>query len=228
MTVISTTIIILTIIIVIICNGYVRYKDRALLRTVTNNRRGTPSERRLILHLLKHNIPAVTIFHDLYVEHQKVRYSQIDAVFVTRVGIIVFEVKEYSGWIFGKGYQNYWTQVLAYGKKKNRFYNPVRQNEGHIDALRKRLKGIADVPFYSVIVFYGKCRLRNVSGIPYDTYVGYPRDVMAIIARIHENNPPVSYADKWGVVNALKDAVSNGENKTIVKQHIQNIRNYIR
>lgn len=94
-------------------------KNMALLRTVTNTNRGTWSERKLILKLLKHEIPAITIYHDLYVERYSGQYSQIDAVVVTRVGIIVFEVKDYSGWIFGKGYQNYWTQVLAYGKEKH-------------------------------------------------------------------------------------------------------------
>ena len=45
-----------------------------------------------------HNV----IFHDLYVEKHKGHFSQIDLVVVTEVGIIVFEVKDYSGWIFGK------------------------------------------------------------------------------------------------------------------------------
>lgn len=95
-------------------------KNMALLRTVTDTNRGTWSERKLILKLLKHNIPAITIYHDLYVERYNGQYSQIDAVVVTKAGIIVFEVKDYSGWIFGKGYQNYWTQVLAYGKENYR------------------------------------------------------------------------------------------------------------
>lgn len=89
-------------------------KDMALLHTVTDTHRGTKSERRLILNLLKNEIPAITIFHDLYVERYMDWYSQIDAVVVTRVGIIVFEVKDYSGWIFGKGYEEQWTQVLKY------------------------------------------------------------------------------------------------------------------
>lgn len=200
-------------------------KNMALLRTVTNTNRGTWSERKLILKLLKHEIPAITIYHDLYVERYSGQYSQIDAVVVTRVGIIVFEVKDYSGWIFGKGYQNYWTQVLAYGKEKHRFYNPILQNNGHIQTLKNKLSNIADVPFYSVIVFYGRCTLKNVSYIPDNTYVGYAGSVISMVRKILENNPPANYKDKWGVINVLKEAAANGESWEIVNRHIHNVRN---
>lgn len=204
------------------------HKNMALLRTVTDTHRGTRSERKLILKLLKHDIPAITIYHDLYIERHSGQYSQIDAVLVTRVGIVVFEVKDYSGWIFGKGYQNYWTQVLAYGKEKHRFYNPILQNNGHIETLKKRLEEIADVPFYSVIVFYGRCTLRDVSYIPEYTYIGYAGNVMSIIREITEHNPPAHYNDKRGVINALREATANGENWEIVNRHIQNVSNYYR
>ena len=200
-------------------------KNMALLRTVTNTNRGTWSERKLILKLLKHEIPAITIYHDLYVERYSGQYSQIDAVVVTRVGIIVFEVKDYSGWIFGKGYQNYWTQVLAYGKEKHRFYNPILQNRGHIETLKQKLDDIADVPFYSVIVFYGRCTLKNVCYIPDNTYVGYAGSVISMVREILENNPPANYKDKWGVINVLKEAAANGESWEIVNRHIHNVRN---
>ena len=179
----------------------------------------------MILKLLKHEIPAITIYHDLYVERYSGQYSQIDAVVVTRVGIIVFEVKDYSGWIFGKGYQNYWTQVLAYGKEKHRFYNPILQNNGHIQTLKNKLSNIADVPFYSVIVFYGRCTLKNVCYIPDNTYVGYAGSVISMVREILENNPPANYKDKWGVINVLKEAAANGESWEIVNRHIHNVRN---
>ncbi len=203
-----------------------QWRNMALLRTVTDTNRGTCSERKLILKLLKHNIPAITIYHDMYVERYNGQYSQIDAVVVTKVGVIVFEVKDYSGWIFGKGYQNYWTQVLAYGKEKHRFYNPILQNNGHIEALKKKLSDVADVPFFSVVVFYGRCTLRDISYIPDSTYVGYARNVMSIIEEILENNPSANYKDKWGVINVLREATANGNNCEIVNHHIQNVRNY--
>lgn len=80
-------------------------QDRELLHTVTESWRGTSSERSLVLLLLKAGIPAQTIFHDLYLNKLYGGFSQIDLVVATSAGVLVFEVKDYSGWIFGKGYQ---------------------------------------------------------------------------------------------------------------------------
>ncbi|MBP1645108.1 MAG: hypothetical protein H6Q16_683 [Bacteroidetes bacterium] len=209
--------------------GYIiqEKKERELLQTVTSLNRGSISERELLLKLIKEGIPVSTIFHDLYLEKSKGFYSQIDVVVATKVGIIVFEVKDYSGWIFGKGYQTYWTQILAYGEEKYKFYNPVIQNQKHIETLRHRMKQCANVPFFSIIVFYGNCTLKNLSSIPEGIFISYPNKVSDIINSILENNPPVSYTNKKEVVNILKEAVVNGNNPEIQIQHIQNIKRII-
>lgn len=80
-------------------------EDIELLNTVSSMFRGTPSERFLIVSLLKYGIKAKSIFHDLYVFKSNGKTSQIDVVIATNVGIIVFEVKDYSGWIYGNGNQ---------------------------------------------------------------------------------------------------------------------------
>ena len=74
---------------------------RQLIETVTSLERGTWSERELVLLLLKNGFPAGAIFHDLYILKPNGQTSQIDLVLATKVGLIVFEVKDYSGWIFG-------------------------------------------------------------------------------------------------------------------------------
>lgn len=81
-------------------------REKKLLRKVTGPHRGTRSERALALKLLKLGIPPEMIFHDLYVRKTNGDFSQIDLAVVTRVGIIVFEVKDYSGWIYGNGYHS--------------------------------------------------------------------------------------------------------------------------
>lgn len=124
-------------------------RDKKLLETVTKSNRGTRTERALVLKLLRNGIPAQTIFHDLYVKKYDNNFSQIDLVVATKVGIIVIEVKDYSGWIFGAGHNSQWTQVLAYGKRKYRLYNPIMQNSKHISDLRKRLRQFETVPFYT-------------------------------------------------------------------------------
>ncbi|MDR1984416.1 MAG: NERD domain-containing protein [Prevotellaceae bacterium] len=199
-------------------------QDKKLLETVTKSYRGTKTERNLVLKLLKNGIPAQTIFHDLYVKKFNGEFSQIDLVVATKVGIIVFEVKDYSGWIFGKGNQSQWTQVLAYGKRKYRFHNPIMQNNGHITSLRKQLKQFEKVPFYSIIVFYGDCELKDVSFIPQGTYLTYSERVLNIISTILSSNEITNYTDKFEVIRVLKEAVQNGENKETQIKHIKNIR----
>lgn len=141
-------------------------REKKLLETVTKSDRGTATERNLVLKLLKAGIPAQTIFHDLYIKTYSNHYSQIDLVVATRVGILVFEVKDYSGWVFGTGYQPRWTQVLAYGKTKHQFYNPIMPNNKHIVDLRKQLGQFENIPFYSIVVFYGDCVFKNVAHLP--------------------------------------------------------------
>ena len=80
---------------------YSKVRDKKLLRTVTKSNRGTWAERDLVLRLLKHGIPSQNIFQDLYIRKYNGNFSQIDLVAITKIGIIVFEVKDYKGWIFG-------------------------------------------------------------------------------------------------------------------------------
>ena len=116
---------------------YTEIKNIKLLKTVTNLNRGTRSERKMILKILKSGIKPTAIFHDLYLNNGNGQYSQIDVIVATKVGIVVFEIKEYGGWIFGNENQRNWTQILAYGKRKYQFYNPILQNKKHIDDLKK-------------------------------------------------------------------------------------------
>jgi len=208
----------------VIIKVYINKKNRELLETVTKTYRGTKSERKLVLKLLKYGIPAEDIYHDLYIEKSNGNFSQIDLVVITQVGIIVFEVKDYSGWLFGKGYQDKWTQVLAYGREKYRFYNPVKQNNGHISVLRKKLKQFENMPFYSVIVFYGNCRFRDISQIPQGTFLIYSENVLNVINTIMNDNMPIIFPNKLEIMGLLKEAVQNGEYTNIRVQHIENIR----
>lgn len=217
-------IVVAIILVMVFCSVFQRIRNKKLLKTVTDPCRGTRAERELLMRLLKCGIPGRAIFHDLYVEKPDGSFSQADLVVATAAGIVVFEVKDYSGWIFGRGDQLYWTQVLAYGQQKYRFYNPVMQNHGHIETLRKQSPQFRNVPFYSVVVFSGGCVLKKVDCVQQRTFIVKPsgvRDVMTYIM----GNPPAEYADKWQVVDILEQAVRNGANAAIRARHIDNVRN---
>lgn len=177
---------------------------------------------------MKLGITPQTIFHDLYLKKNNGEFSQIDLVLITEVGIIVFEVKDYSGWIFGSGNQSQWTQVLAYGRQKYRFYNPIMQNRKHIEELRKRIRHFANnVPFYSIVLFYGDCVLKDINFVPKGTFLVKSNRVIEVIKIITKNNEPIQYSSKYEVVKILKEAVENGGYKENQIQHIENVKDML-
>ena len=202
---------------------YTEFKDRELLKTVTNLNRGTKSERKMVLKILKSGIKSTAIFHDIYLNNGNGKYSQIDLVVATKVGIVVFEVKEYSGWIFGTENQINWTQILAYGKRKYKFYNPILQNKKHVEDLKK-FYHFDNIPVFSMIVFFGDCEFKNLIDLPSRTFLTKSNKVMNRFNEILENNQPAKYENKWEIASLLKQAVKNGENSIILEKHIQNIQ----
>lgn len=194
-----------------------------LISSVTPLHRGTASERDLVFRLLNNGIPATTIFHDLLLEKVKGEFSQVDVVVPTKVGILAFEVKDYSGWIFGNGGHEQWTQVMAYGREKYHFYNPIRQNASHIRFLRKELNLSNDIPVFSIIVFYGDCELKELNYIPKQTFVIKPHRLKDVLTDILDSNPEAPFSDKWEIMKLLRIAVERGESSSETQQHILNI-----
>jgi len=190
-----------------------------LFETVTPRNRGECSERETVVKLLKMGIDRRAIFHDCYFRRSNGSYTQVDLVVATSQGLLVFEIKDFSGWIFGNYRQKYWTQVLAYGREKHRFYNPIMQNNGHIQAIRENLPHNPDIPIYSIIVFYGSSTLRNVTIASDNDFLIYPseiqRTVEAIISR-----PAANFGDKYEIMNVLTQAVNNGTIPEIVSSQL--------
>lgn len=224
---ITISIVIGFFIIYYIIKSYQRKRDRELISSVTSLNRGTNSELLLILQLLKKGFPSVTIYHDLIIKKDNNGFSQIDLVLVTSEGIIVIEVKDYSGWIYGSGNNTNWTKVLSYGRKKYKFYNPIKQNNNHISELRKTLKQFEKIPFFSLIVFFGDCELKEINYVPKGTYLVKSHRVFEVLNLIKNENEPTHYTNKREVVDKLKELVSLGENVEYHKQHIENIKDMV-
>ena len=203
---------------------YQNIQDEKLLKTVTKKSRGTQTEREMVLKLLKSGISPETIFHDLYIEKPGNHYCQIDLVVTTKVGIIVFEIKKYNGWIFGFANQAYWTQVLDSGRQRYRFYNPIFQNKKHVQDLKKQLSQFQNIPFYSVIVFFGDCSFRNLDYVPNRTYLVKSSSAIKVVNEIVEQNEPAKYKSKREIVSLLQSASVNGDNEGIREAHVKNIK----
>ena len=85
-------------------------------------------------------------------------FTELDLIVIHKNGIIVIENKHYTVRFFGKACDYNLTIIDHAGYKKN-IYNPIRQNEKHVLALREFLKAKGlysnDIitPIYSVVVF---------------------------------------------------------------------------
>lgn len=84
--------------------------------------------------------------------------SQIDHVVISDFGIFVIETKNYKGWIVGNEKSEHWTQVLF--KRKQRFYNPINQNLGHIKVLKTYLSKYPSINYIPIIVFLSKSDIK--------------------------------------------------------------------
>lgn len=104
------------------------------------------------------------ILSNLYLPNGK-GTTEVDIVMITLTGIYVIESKNYKGWIFGRETDKNWTQ--SFPKNKFKFYNPVKQNEGHIRALHSTLRRNKihekDYPYVSYIVFGNDCELKSIN-----------------------------------------------------------------
>lgn len=89
--------------------------------------------------------------------------TEIDLLMIHEKGIIVIENKNYSGFLYGREEETYWTQMLKGGEYR-RFYNPVMQNQGHIRHLKHFLGDLVpeETPYISVITFNDQGRLKRI------------------------------------------------------------------
>lgn len=186
---------------------------------------GNLAEKELISSLKNHGIDSKDIFHNLYVRGSNGKYAQIDVAALTDEGLIVFEVKNYSGWIYGREDQTYWTKVL--GRKKYRFYNPIMQNAKHIKALCNNLSQNPDIPIYSVVVFYGSAELKNISCSNSNTYLIYSNSVYDVLQSI-KKKPLIKDFNREEVWSILNKASKNSKNPFILLSHVNSIRKYLR
>lgn len=102
-----------------------------------------------------------TVFTNLYLENKNTETTEIDVLAVSSKGIYVFEMKNFSGYIYGSEKDVHWTQVLN-RRTKNSFYNPLKQNYAHVKAVQNYL-GLSNEKIIPVVVFSNKCSLKKLT-----------------------------------------------------------------
>lgn len=89
--------------------------------------------------------------------------TELDIIMLHETGVYVFEVKNYGGWIFGSENQKEWTQTLPNGAKaqKEKFYNPVIQNNSHVKWLKQFIDD-ESLCYQSYVVFSDRSVFKDV------------------------------------------------------------------
>lgn len=121
-----------------------------------------------------------------YIPTGEEQTTEIDLIFIHETGIYVMESKNYSGWIFGDEENYKWCQSFPRGKKQF-FYNPIKQNKTHMDALQKKVS--LDVPMTSVIVFSERCELKKIEVTSPNVYVRKRGDIKGLMKKLLSDVP---------------------------------------
>lgn len=125
--------------------------------------KGFIGELKVRLRLFFLNNKEYKTIHNLRIFHNGMM-SQIDHVVISKYGVFVIETKNYSGWIFGGENSLEWTQVIY--KNKFKLYNPLRQNFGHVKAIKGNLTSYPYLDYFPIVVFSGSAKLKVNSSFP--------------------------------------------------------------
>lgn len=120
-------------------------------REATISRLGKQGEAKVKKMLKRTKSAKKRILNNVILQVEYGNTTQIDHILINEYGIFVIETKNYKGVVYGAEGKNHWQQYLK--KKSFTFYNPIKQNENHIQHL-KEIFG-QKYPYYSIIVFVG-------------------------------------------------------------------------
>lgn len=119
--------------------------------------KGSMAERKV--NEILESIPESKVLNDIMLKTES-GTTQIDHLLIHKKGIFVIETKNFDGWIFGSERDKYWVQTIF--NKKSKFYNPIRQNYGHIKAIEKYLPENRLDVLKSIILFNDQCEFKKM------------------------------------------------------------------
>lgn len=119
---------------------------------------GTQGEFEAYRQLVNADLKGISFVFNREIPKKDGLFTEIDMILLHKNGVVVLENKQYSTVIYGRATDHDWTIINHSGHKKS-IYNPIKQNENHVNALReyllsKNLYTNEDkIPIYSVVAF---------------------------------------------------------------------------
>ena len=106
-------------------------------------------------------LPGALVLNDVLIDGADGFTSQMDLLLIGNRGVYVVEVKMYpDAKIYGNTRQSKW-YYYSHGHKYD-IYSPMKQNQKHIDYLKRFLSDFGDVPCFSVVTMV--CDDFKISG----------------------------------------------------------------
>ena len=136
---------------------------------------------------------------------------------VSLYGIFVIESKNYKGKIYGTRSSEKWSQYI--GEEEYHFRNPVKQNSGHVMAV-KRVAQISDEIIIPLVVFTGSATLKVLDcdeviydGMLYETICRYRDRIlspeqMEHYARVIDDRLEENAKTKSAHINQVRERIA--------------------
>ena len=147
-----------------------------LIKSYESKVKGYVGEKLVAKKLSKLNKRKYKIINNLLLKTLK-GTAQIDHIVISQYGIFVIETKQYKGIITGNEYDDNWNQILFNNKEVLR--NPIKQNNGHIKALKDVIPALRYKKINSIILFTKRSNLK----VNTETTVIYYNKVIKVIKR---------------------------------------------
>lgn len=170
------------------------------------------------------NLGFKSIFTNVYVPKADEDMTEVDIIATHNTGIYVFEIKNYSGWIHGNEFMKMWTQTLN-RHTKNKFFNPIRQNYGHIESLKTYLEIDESEAFHSYIVFASKSELKNITKKSSDNIVCLTKEnlIKDILKNHMANRKEVFSIPELNTIDYLI-STKRLQDKSVKDKHVKSIK----
>lgn len=139
--------------------------------------------------------------------------TQIDHIIASPYGVFVIESKGYKGWITGGENSEYWTQTIF--NSKYQFYNPIKQNAGHVRFLRHLLNPVTFIP---IVVFDNSADIKAHFGNNIVVNLYY------LNSSIQQYRTPILSKEAVDTIVQIIRSNSKIANEETFKQHIANVK----
>ena len=162
------------------------------------------------------------LYNDFCFEDEKGYSTEIDHILITRGGIFIIETKTNKGIIYGNKDDEYWISRKKEYQEDKSIKNPIIQNNGHINHLKRMFKNYPP-KMISVIIF----PLADISNINSNVVFNLNDAIDYIIKLTKSNKYSIQYVERINKqILDIKSKYSISKEKHI-KNINKNIINYL-